>query len=136
MLCGLANGAEGHHAYVIANSSTDRVKVQVYGSAGLWLCTRRLAAGCISSMGESVGACRLTLEQFAGLGAGLPWPSHGRTATTSHVRSASGLAVPRNATPDGCGVRKAAEHPGQVCVFHRNAGSCCSHAHGIETRLI
>ena len=45
---GFEGGAQMNTAYVFANRGATRLKVLVADSAGLWLCTRRLAAEPVS----------------------------------------------------------------------------------------
>lgn len=73
IVCGFADGAQPHHAYIFANRRADRLKVLVYDGVGMWLCTRRLQSGGFAWPREAGAAIALTHEQLDWLVRGLPW---------------------------------------------------------------
>lgn len=66
--------AQPHHAYLLANARTNRLKILAHDGHGIWMACRRLNVGrfkwpCMRAN------LTLTREQFDALVPGLPWQS-------------------------------------------------------------
>ena len=70
--------ARPHHAYLVANRRSTRMKVLVHDGFGIWLCARRLHRGHFTWANTSAGLhVSLTRAQLDALTVGLPWQQLG-----------------------------------------------------------
>ena len=70
--------ARPHHAYLLANKRTNRVKLLVHDGIGIWLAARRLHRGRFVWPSIDQGAhLALRREQLDALVLGLPWQGIG-----------------------------------------------------------
>lgn len=71
--------AQAHHAYFFTNRRSNRIKVLVTDSFGVWLAVRRLHEGhFIRTQIESGSKVEMTQSQVEALLLGLPWQRLGK----------------------------------------------------------